>query len=259
MSNLQAAALTLAQRGLHVFPCAPRGKIPLTKHGCLDASAEADQIRAWWDKRPDANIGIATGSKSGVWALDIDGDDGEASLRDIEQRMKQPLPATVESITGGGGRHLFFRLPDADEAPIIKNSAKQLGNGLDVRGDGGYVIAPPSIHPSGRKYCWSVDSASEFADPPVWLVALLEPPKVADLDERRPREHWRGITHEGAAEGCRNATAASLTGYLLSRGVDAHVTLDLVLAWNRFRNRPPLPDNEILHVVRSITERELKR
>ena len=192
--TMRAAALKLANRGLHVFPCAPRGKIPVTAHGCLDATADAEQIRTWWSKHPDANIGIATGSKSGIWVLDIDGENGEAALRALEKRM-QPLPTTVESITGGGGRHLFFKLPDFKDAPVIRNSAKQLGAGLDVRGEGGYVVAPPSVHPSGRPYCWSVDTAPGFADPPVWLIALITLPQtgVTNLDERRSPDHWKRI------------------------------------------------------------------
>jgi hypothetical protein len=225
---MKAAAFKLAERGLAVFPLKARDKIPATRHGCKDATKDLEVIAAWWDGWPQANIGIATGSKSGIWVLDIDGEEGEASLRDIEKRM-QRLPATVEAITGGGGRHLFFRLPDFDDAPVIKNSAGQLGTGLDVRGEGGYVVAPPSIHPSGRFYTWSVDSASEFADPP---VITLPPDNVTGLDERRPAEHWRKVAREGAAEGTRNATAASLTGYLLRHGIDAHFALDMVLAWN---------------------------
>jgi hypothetical protein len=167
---MKDAALKLARAGVAVFPVKPRDKIPLTGHGCLDATSDDERVRAWWDQWPDANIGLATGSKSGVWVLDIDGEEGEASLRDLEHRLGA-LPATVVAITGGGGRHLFFRLPDLDEAPTVKNSAGQVGAGLDVRGEGGYVVAPPSIHPSSKRYCWSVDSALEFADAPVWLLA----------------------------------------------------------------------------------------
>lgn len=259
MSKMQAAALTLAAKGLAVFPCKPRDKIPLTRHGCLDASKNLDEVRAWCQQWPDANIGIATGSKSGVWVLDIDGEEGEASLRDIEKRM-QSLPSTVEAITGGGGRHLFFKLPDFDNAPQIKNSAGQLGVGLDVRGEGGYVIAPPSIHPSGRPYAWSVDSASAFADPPVWLVALIAPTtNVTNLDARRPADHWVRITCEGAAEGARNHTAASLAGYLFRLGAQPSDVHELLLAWNSVRCRPPLPATEIANVVKSIAQKELAR
>ena len=258
MTKLQSAALRLAAKGLAVFPCKPRAKIPLTAHGCLDATSDAEQITAWWGKCPTANVGVATGSKSGVWVLDVDGEEGESSLRSLEAKHA-PLPPTIEVITGNGGRHLYFRLPNFDGAPTIKNSVKQLGAGLDTRATGGYVVAPPSIHPSGRQYVWSVDTAPKLADPPVWLVALVAMPANKANGAERPADHWSRIVHDGAAEGERNETAASLTGKLLRQGLDAHTTLDLVLGWNLLRNRPPLPDNEILKVVCSITERELAR
>ena len=165
-------ARKLGLRGMAIFPC--KGKIPLTSHGCLDATADMAQIGEWWTQHPDAKIAIATGTKNGIFVVDVDADkDGEASLRDIEQKCAA-LPSTVEVITGGGGRHLYFRLPDFDEAPSIKNSVSKLAPGIDIRGDGGYVIAPPSIHPdTKRAYRRSVDSASEFADAPVWLITLL--------------------------------------------------------------------------------------
>jgi hypothetical protein len=257
-NKLLSAALSLAKRRIHVFPCAPRGKIPITAHGCLDASKDLDQIQSWWSAHPDANIGVATGSKSGIWVLDIDGEDGEGSIRDLEKRI-QPLPTTIESITGGGGRHLFFRLPDFKDAPTIRNSAKQLGIGLDVRGEGGYVVAPSSVHPSGRPYAWSVDTATEFAHPPVWLIALITLPQtgVTHLDERRSPDNWKRVA-EGVPEGSRNMNTASLTGYLLRRNVRPDITLELMLGWN-LRNQPPLPEDGIVRTVESIVTRELKR
>jgi hypothetical protein len=266
MSNkLKAAALSLAQRGMAVFPIAPRGKTPLTTHGFRDARKDPEQINAWWERWRDANIGVATGAASGVLVVDVDideakGENGEATLRDIQNKMQQPLPATVEAITGGGGRHLFFKLPHFDGAPVIRSNAKQVGPGLDIRAEGGYVVVPPSIHESGRPYAWSVDSATEFAELPVWFVwEIRKHDGVTNLDERRPAEHWPRIAHNGAQEGSRNHTTASLTGYLLRRGLDAHTTCDLVLGWNALRNQPPLPETEVLHVVQSIVERELRR
>src|SRR5262249_33750576 len=103
------AALALASKGLSVFPCAVRGKEPRTAHGCLDATTDADQIRAWWADEPQANVAIATGAISKVFAADIDGGDAECELRKLE-RQHGALPATVESITARG-RHILFRTP----------------------------------------------------------------------------------------------------------------------------------------------------
>lgn len=260
MANLASAALVLAQRGLAVFPCKHRDKIPITKHGCLDASTDPEQVIAWWQQYPLANIGIATGKPFGIFVIDVD-EDGETGIREIEKKYGTSIPATVEAITGSGGRHLYFRLPDFADAPVIKNSAKQIGTGLDVRGEGGYVVAPPSLHPSGRAYTWSVDIAREFADPPVWLVAHITlPPHIDSTAEltRQSGDHWAEIA-KGVGEGCRNHTAASFAGYLLRRGVDAQATLQLMLSWNRDRNRPPLPDQKIVSTVESIAKRELSR
>jgi hypothetical protein len=184
------------------------------------------------------------------------GKNGEASLKEIETRFAK-LPATVEVITGSDGRHLYFRLPNFDGAPEVRNSVSGIGEGLDIRGEGGYVVAPPSIHESGKRYEWSVDSGSKFAESPIWFLGLLNPP--VELDRRRPPQHWARIAREGVVEGARNHTAASLVGHLLRQGVDPHVVYDLAICWNRVRNNPPLPDQEVGSTVRSIAMREIAR
>jgi Bifunctional DNA primase/polymerase, N-terminal len=154
------AALGYAKRGLHVFPCRVRDKRPATANGLKDATIDPDLIQRWWREEPDFNIAIATGAVSNIFVIDIDGFDAEAELRRLEVQ-NGPLPPTVESITARG-RHLFFRYPGQS----IRNSASKIGPGIDVRGDGGYGLVPPSKHPSGRTYYWSVDSASSFAAAP---------------------------------------------------------------------------------------------
>jgi hypothetical protein len=167
MSRAQAA-LAYAQLGIPVFPCL--GKRPISKHGFKDASLDQDVIAQWWKNTPDANIGSPTGHRSFV--LDVDMPDGPESLKNLEW-AHGALPATLVQKTGGGGRHLFFALP---EEHIIRNSAKMLGAGLDIRGSGGYVILSPSIHESGEQYQWVQDVP--LATPPDWLVNLLvHPPK----------------------------------------------------------------------------------
>src|SRR5262249_15085341 len=148
------AALALAYKGLAVFPCRPRDKRPATASGLKDATLDLEVIRQWWRQEPQFNIGIATGAISNIFVIDVDGPDAESELRKLEAEHGE-LPPTVESITARG-RHLFFKWPDC----IVRNSAGKLAGGIDVRGDGGYVLVPPSIHPSGRAYAWSVDSAS---------------------------------------------------------------------------------------------------
>src|SRR5262249_28460847 len=108
MTTLHAAALQLAQKGLAVFPCQPRGKEPACDTGLLAATTDAERIDRWWKSISDLNIGVATGTVSGIFVLDIDGDEGEASLRQVEQQHGA-LPPTVEAITGKG-RHCYFRM-----------------------------------------------------------------------------------------------------------------------------------------------------
>ena len=158
--DLPRAALQLAERGLAVFPLLPRDKRPATPHGVKDATTCADTVARWWRQDPNFNIGLACGAISNIWATDVDGLDAEAELRKLE-KQHSPLPPTVESITARG-RHFFFKWPDQD----IRNSVGTLAPGIDVRGTGGYVVVPPSVHPSGRRYTWSVDSADAFAAGP---------------------------------------------------------------------------------------------
>ena len=159
---LLEAGLHYASLGLHVLPlynvlagggsgcgrpsCHSAGKHPRTKRGCKDASANSSQIEAWWSKWPGANIGIATGAISGIVVVDIDGAEGRATLQTlIDAHGLFPTPV----VRTARGWHLFFKLPQSGIA--IPCSA---GNGLDIRGDGGYVVAPPSIHISGHVYRW---------------------------------------------------------------------------------------------------------
>ncbi len=126
-----------------------------------------------------------------------------------------------------------------------------LTQGIDLRGDGGYVVAPPSLHPSGQLYAWARGrSPAEMAPAalPRWLLSTGHGPRA-----RRSLAEWRQLVHEGVPEGERNTTIASLTGHLLWHGVDPQVALELMLAWNRLRCRPPLDDAEVAHVVASIT------
>jgi putative DNA primase/helicase len=184
--SLYQYAIGYAQRGLPIFPCQQRGKEPACSRGVHDATADLDRIRSWWGECNDLNIGLACGELSGLAVLDIDGAEGEASLRILEQKHG-PLPPTREVITGrNGGRHAYFKLSKHK----VRNSAGKLGAGLDVRGDGGYVLLPPSIHPSGRPYRLSVDSTDLIASAPDWLHAILGEEQSG---QGKPLEHWHGI------------------------------------------------------------------
>ena len=138
----------------------------------------------------------------------------EASLRKLE-KQHGALPETVESITPRG-RHLFFKC----ENGAVRNSAGGPAPGLDIRGDGGYVVLPPSIHPSGRAYVWSVDSTDHFAEAPAWLSNLISG-KANGICQRQSKspEHWHRILRNTVRNGARNTTLTSICGKLLRTGV----------------------------------------
>jgi hypothetical protein len=257
MSTLRDSALAYAKRGLHVLPCRPRDKEPATYHGLKDATTDANVIAGWWRGNPDFNIGVLTGKESGIFVVDLDSVDAESELKKLE-RQHGTLPATVESITAKG-RHLFFAWPEL----TIRNSVGAKGGiapGIDIRGANGYVVVPPSIHPSGRRYRWSVDSAGVFAAAPQWLLDLIAPRR--GRTERNghalPPSAWAEMLEGTVTEGARNATLTSITGHLLHR-LDCREVLALMQAWNAIHCLPPLPEREITRIVNSIAGREYRR
>lgn len=135
------AALQYAASGWAVFPVVARGKIPATEDGFKSATTDLERIRRYWSESPKANIGIATGEASGIVVIDVD---DEAGLSELGH-----LPPTMEARTGSGGRHLVFAHPGRP----IRNRARVVP-GIDVRGDGGYIVVPPSVHPNGNLYAW---------------------------------------------------------------------------------------------------------
>lgn len=147
------AALRYAARAWFVFPVRSRAKVPLTAHGAKDASTDPDIIRSWWSRWPDANIGIACGP-SELAVVDVDDPQGFASLSRL-QESGFTLPPTVTQATGGGGVHFFFKAPTWP----LRNTAGRLPGfestpGVDLRAVGGFVVVPPSVHPSGGRYTW---------------------------------------------------------------------------------------------------------
>jgi hypothetical protein len=197
---------------------------------------------------PDAGVGIVTGAVSGLVVVDVDlRHGGDVSLEGLEREHGR-IPTTVECRTGGGGRHLYFTHPGG----LIRNKVG-LAPGVDLRGDGGYVVAPPSVHSSGVRYAWvegRSPGSTEMARLPDWVVRLgVDHP----LRRGHPVAYWRQLVADGVPEGERNNTIASLAGHLLRHGVDPAVAMELLLCWNRVRCHPPLPDDEVAAVVESIT------
>lgn len=244
--EVRDAALAYANRGWPVFPCyEPNGtgcscgkrdctnaaKHPRTVHGFKDATTDREQIRAWWARWPDANIATPTGG--GRVVVDVDPrNGGDDALAELERRYGQ-LPATFEVITGGGGRHLWF----AGNAP--KGSP---ADGIDLQGEGAYVLLPPSRHVSGRVYTVELSSPppEQMAPLPVWLTnghgALT------------PGREIPPTIHDG--EG-RERYLASLAGTLRHRGLSEDEILTALRAVNEAR-WPPKPEADLQRIARSF-------
>lgn len=175
MIDLLQAGLKYASRGWPVFPCDPATKRPLVKHGFKSATTDPATIRRWWKEWPAAMTGMPTGEPSGIVAIDIDVKrpfeadeiDGEKSWNNLLVDHAAAEPATRIIHTPSGGRHLYFRW-----RPGIGNSAGRLGRGIDSRGQGGYVVIPPSANAQGVAYELFHDHP--VLSLPLWLASLLE-------------------------------------------------------------------------------------
>ncbi|ODT88127.1 bifunctional DNA primase/polymerase [Phenylobacterium sp. SCN 70-31] len=226
-ADLAREAHDFAALGWHVFPLQPGQKKPYGfTTGLRAASADVEVVSGWWagrrslplrppkspDERmpravvpqPRSNIGLRTGAPSGVWTFDIDGAAGIASLLALTEAHGR-LPPTVRMHTGGGGGQLFFQWPGVlPWGAEIRNSASKaaLGAHLDVRGEGGYTILPPSLHPSGNLYRWAEGCAPwecEVARAPWWLLRLVAPPPAPapTHTHERPKDRAGGAMGGG--------------------------------------------------------------
>lgn len=244
--TLLDAALLYASAGFAVFPLRPQSKEPIGgSHGCKDATKDVKLIKEWWSATPHANVGIATGPESGVVVLDVDekgAKNGEASLKKLEAENEK-LPETVQAITPSGGRHLYFRAPDAN----IKNSAGKLGEGLDVRGTGGYVVAAPSTLGFGKEYSWQPGrklGEFELAEPPHWLAELIETSSSA------PATPPDGTITQGE----RNWSLFRIGCSLRSKGKSGADILEALRKENADRCNPPLCESEVQKIAGSCAK-----
>ena len=207
--------------------CTSPGKHPRTRRGLRDASTDPWKLREWWTEWPEANVGVRTGSESGIVVLDVDPrHGGDESLKD------RTIPPTLEAQTSAGGRHLYFRHPGGK----VRNST-DLYPGLDVRGDGGYVVAPPSLHANGERYVW-VNEGSDLADAPEWMLG--RPSKSPSADGPIP-------------EGQRNDRLTSIGGSLRARGQEFPAIEKQLLEINDACCTPPLPPDEVRKVAESVS------
>lgn len=227
--------------------CESPGKHPRTAHGLKDASRDPAIIREWWRRWPDANVGIVTGPESGILVLDVDGKQGEESLIELGRRGFH-LPDTHTVRTGGGGQHLYFLWP---ERTNVRNSAGKIAPGLDIRSQGGYVVAPPSLHASGARY-----EINESAMPPVpcpeWLLSLCQGPKGAQARLDTPAPATVACMPIGIGQ--RTPILSSLVGKLIAQRVPEDGILNAALALNQTFS-PPHPEDRIRKMVADMVKR----
>jgi putative DNA primase/helicase len=266
-SPRKARALKYAARGFRVVPmhpvkegrcacskgkaCDRPGKHPMTKHGVHDASVDRDQVRAWWKESPNANIGIAPGSETGILVLDIDPrNKGKETLARLKKELG-PLPDTVTALTGGGGRHLIFKHPSFS---IRKDtSGKIFGLGVDVLSDGCIMIAPPSMHASGNPYRWVKGKSYRNLEPALlpeaWLHRLRGQASEQGDTDTAPAQPAGLIT-----EGRRNNYLTSLAGALQRSGASPQALAAALTAENQAKCSPPLAHDEVEKIVASVTK-----
>lgn len=263
-ANVFDLSIVYAARGWHVLPlhsvrggrctcgrsdCTSPGKHPRTLHGVHDATTDLNQLAEWYERWPDANVGIATGRTSGLVVLDIDPRNrGDDSLDDLIMKYGR-LPDTLEVLTGGGGRHLYFRYPTGVQ--YLKSSKSSLGAGLDISADGTYVVAPPSSHVSGNSYVWEASSDPENDEPadlPTWLLNLLTAGQGAPNGGKPHKQAQGGKVLQGQ----RNTWLTSEAGRMRRAGMDEPAMLAALKILNQQNCFPPLDEAEVTRIVQSV-------
>lgn len=240
--NILKEALKYADLGWSIIPLKPGMKEPyFTWKEFQNKKADEATIRAWWEKMPNANIGLITGAISGIVVVDIE-----------KGGKTTGYTPTVVSKTGGGGFHMFYQHPGVK----IQNSVKGIADLTDIRGDGGYVVLPPSAHPNGTQYEWGTSPfEADLAPLPDELFL-----KIKSIDNK---ESINNLPEKlkGSLEGSRNNNAASVAGSLLAHLPPQDwqtIAWPLLEGWNT-KNIPPLSEKELHSVYTSIKERELQK
>lgn len=242
--NFLGAALYYAGTlGWKVFPCTPHEKTPAVIWD-KEATLDPVKIKQWWGSR-DYNIGVVCGAPSGIIALDVDaahGGDGSLMVLVAEHGI---LPHTIKSFTGGGGQHILFSRGDTE----VRNSASKLGDGLDIRGDGGYIVAAPSIHPNGKRYQWQDGCRPDqvgAAPLPEWILNRL------GVVQGNRAVSLAAPVAERITSGQRNVALASLAGSMRRRGFDPDAIYAALITHNNAHCDPPLAEREVSIIARSI-------
>lgn len=275
INPLQNTAIALASKNIPVFPvygiknkkcacskspCHSPGKHPIPMNGFKSATTNKHQIDQWWTQTPEANIGVVTGAISGLLIVDIDprhgGDDSVLTL----EKQYGPFPPTKEVLTGGGGRHLYFKYPVGEEI-ACSTGTKEPFLGIDIKSNGGYVLAPPSSHVLGRKYEWEVSSWEQpIAEAPDWFLKRLKTSKtISSQSFSNGSQDWSSFLNEPFSEGLRNSSLTKIAGYLFGKRLEGSFALQICHLINDSYCHPPLPQQEVLKIVNSIALREAQK
>lgn len=237
-SSLPPEIIATARRGWRLFPVRARDKKPpLVRDWPTVATCDLEQLGAWSRDFPGCNWGLACGPESGVYALDVDGEPGIKTVGEWEARG-WILPLTRQHITPRG-HHLLYAWPRGFNFTI---SGGKLGPGIDERGDHGYILFPPSLHPSGHRYICA-DEARPLAEMPGWLIALHErpTPSIAIPQTVAVGQRTTGLTKD--------------IGAMLRRKMPVAEIEVATLAINRVRNVPPLQESKVIQTVRDMARR----
>ncbi len=245
--NMLAHALAYARAGVAVFPANSRTKRPRVEGGFYAATTDEARIEEWWGRWPDAAIAAATGRASGFFVVDLDvkdGVDGAANFVELEAEHGEPIRRDVMQKTGGGGLQVFLAMPPDDLGFRVKSTASELASGVDIRGDGGYVLLPPSGHPSGGRYTWLGEPLTkregDLPEAPAWLLELVRR-QPRDKKDQTPLYDWDHETDillavhylENEAPEAVEGQGGNLTTYrvaaeLKDRGISEDMALELM-------------------------------
>ena len=245
-STLPPEITAAAGRGWRLFPVKANGKQPLIEEWPTIATCDLAQLEAWAAQSPACNWGLATGKASGLFVIDVDGLEGRAALEELA-RQGLILPETLAVTTGraDGGEHRYYRMPDGMD--IRNDQNRRIAHHIDVRGTGGFVVVPPSVHETGKRYTF-IDPDASIVDAPQWLITRL-------TGKTSPQAAPAPATGTLISKGGRTNRMVSLAGTLHKRGAAVESIEALLLAENSARCEPPLPEEKVRAIARDVPAR----
>ncbi len=266
MSGLQNWAAWYACNGFEIFPvhtvvrgvcscgvssCESPGKHPASMRGVKDATTDMAQVIRWWVENPNYNIGLHCNQFT---VLDVDGEEGKETLRElVKQHRDVPTFSNgPRAVTGGGGYHFFFK-------PSGLGNKVKFAPGLDLKGDGGYIVAPPSLHHSGKRYEFEIGlKEGLIPELPGWPVHLVKKKSIGfkrhslpGSDKEKPKVDIESLPSIG--DGSRNDELAKVAGRFFWEGHAASEVVELTDKVNRLKCLPPVSRREVESIVSSVS------